>query len=112
VNIQLGPLAATASGLDTWGKLTLAAAIVTVVPVVQPSWIAGWAWGARHYLDAGLVAAWVSLGACVYNLFGNNGDGYAISAVESPGWGLYLATGASVSLIAWTIALRRVAATS
>jgi hypothetical protein len=27
--------------------------------------------------------------------------------IVSPGWGLYLATGASVSMILWTVALRQ-----
>ena len=105
---HLGTLTITASGLDGWwGKLTLAAAVLTVVPVVQPDWIKGWAWGARHYLDVALVLAWASLAACVYNLFASNGDGYAAPGIESPSWGLYLATVASVGVIVSTIALRR-----
>jgi hypothetical protein len=103
--VTVAGITVTASGLESLGWMPLVAAVLTAVPVVQPGWIRDWGWAVRHHLDVALVAGWVALGVCLYGVLGN--EGYGMPGIVSPGWGLYLATGASVSMILWTIALRQ-----
>jgi hypothetical protein len=103
---QVDGFTVSASGISaTPGRLTLAAALLTAVPVAEPAWIRGWGWGSRHHLDVSIVLGWIAVAVCLYNLL--TGGGTGLTDVIAPGWGLYLATVSSASLIVWSVALRR-----
>jgi hypothetical protein len=95
----------SAGGLSGGGWVTLAVACSGAVLVLQPAWIRGWAWGTEHRHGLSVGLAILALVICLMNLGGFQDSG--LSGIVTPGWGLYLATISSVSLIVSLLALRR-----
>lgn len=97
-------LTESASGLRGGGWVTLFVAIGVSVLTLEPGWLgrAGWVHRHRRGLMIGLAA--LAIVICVLNLTSVQSSG--LSGIVHPGWGLYLALVASISLALWSYVLR------
>lgn len=95
--------AISAGGLSGGGRYTLIVAIFVAVLMVDMDWRGHAKWLLQRRLGTMVVLAIVAVIICVLNLADIQKSG--LGGVVTPGWGLYLATVAAISLVVgtWTV---------
>jgi hypothetical protein len=92
------------SGLHGGGWVTLAVAGAAILLLLNPVWLERAAWLRERRLGAMVGLAILAVLICVLNLVGAEHSG--LEGIVHPGWGLYLATVASIGLTVWAWAAR------